>query len=139
MDNTVKDLITPEEISDLLKLNKKNFRFAILYLMKAIKLDKINTLYKNNSDGAEANFVDALLNKLNIKYEVNEKDMENIPESGAYITVSNHPYGGLDGLILLSILQKRRADFKIVANQFLNKIPELCDNFISVDPFRKNA
>ncbi len=139
MENTVKDLITPEEISDLLKLNKKNFRFAILYLMKAIKLDKINTLYKNNSDAAKANFVDALLSKLNIKYEVNEKDIENIPESGSLITISNHPYGGLDGLILLSILQKRRADFKIVANQFLNKIPELCDNFISVDPFRKNA
>lgn len=139
MESTVKDLITPEELSGLLKLNNKNFKLAIYYLMKAIKLDKINVLYKSNSQETNENFIDSLLTKLNVRYEVNEADLKNIPQSGALISISNHPYGGLDGLILLSLLQRRRNDFKIIANQILNKIPELSENFIPVNPFDKKG
>lgn len=139
MESAVKNLITPEELSGLLKLNNKNFKLAILYLMKAIQLDKINLLYKNISIQPETNFIDALLISLKVKYDVNESDLKNIPESGALITISNHPYGGLDGLILLSLLQKRRNDFKVIANQILSKIPELSENFIPVNPFDKKG
>jgi len=139
LENESVELISSKELSKLLKLNNKHFKVLTRYIIKVTKLDKINLLYKNTSEKVEMNFADSLLEKLNLKYEVCEEDLNNIPQSGAVFTISNHPYGGLDGLILLSILQKRRSDFKIIANYFLNKVPELSESFIPVNPFQKNA
>lgn len=137
--NITKDLISPEELSSILKMNNKAFKTAIIYFMKAIKLDKINLLYKNNAENFNRNFADLLLEKLDVSYSVNEEEIKNIPVNGSVIIVSNHPYGGLDGIILLSILKKIRTDFKIVANHILNKIPEFSDNFIPVNPFLEKS
>jgi putative hemolysin len=52
--------------------------------------------------------------------------------------VSNHPYGGIDGIILLSILPKIRPDFKMVANYLLNQIEPLQNHIIPVNPFEGN-
>jgi putative hemolysin len=51
------------------------------------------------------------------------------------IIVSNHPFGGIDGIILASILNKVRKDFKILANYFLEAIPDLRPTLFLVDPF----
>lgn len=37
-----------------------------------------------------------------------------------FITIANHPYGGLDGIMLIDILARIRPDFKIMANKQLS-------------------
>jgi putative hemolysin len=64
-------------------------------------------------------FVEKTLNTLGIDYHIHQDDYLRVPENGSLIVVSNHPYGGLDGLILASIMGKIRRGIKILANQFL--------------------
>jgi putative hemolysin len=71
---------------------------------------------------------------MDVKYRIhNEERLQTLPE-GAFITVSNHPVGSLDGIILIDIFASRRPDFKVMVNGMLTKIGAMADNFISVTP-----
>ena len=77
----------------------------VMYIMR---LNKINKLYSDvYSDNPEA-FLDRLIEALGVTIEVNEEDLQKIPKEGAFITISNHPFGGLDGIILIKLLSKIR-------------------------------
>lgn len=58
-----------------------------------------------------------------------------MPKDGAYITVSNHPLGGVDGILLLKLMIEQRSDFKIIANFLLHKIEPLIPYIMPVNPF----
>ncbi|MCB2136299.1 MAG: lysophospholipid acyltransferase family protein [Rhodobacteraceae bacterium] len=50
---------------------------------------------------------------------------DNLPETGPLVVVANHPYGILDGLVLGSILQGLRGDFRILAHRVFRRAAEL--------------
>ncbi|MDE7397437.1 MAG: lysophospholipid acyltransferase family protein, partial [Muribaculum sp.] len=58
--------------------------------------------------------------------------LDNLPE-GAFVTVSNHPFGAIDGIALIGLVGSRRPDFKVMVNMILNHIGGLRQNFIAVD------
>ena len=62
-----------------------------------------------------------------------------IPEKGKIVLVANHPFGGIEGIIMGAILQRVRPDVKIMANYLLSAIPEMRDLFIFVDPVRRSG
>jgi|GEM_PF-141923 len=62
----------------------------------------------------------------------NEQVLEHLPE-GAFITVSNHPFGALDGISLIKMVGEHRPDFKVMVNMVLNYIGAMRPNFINVD------
>lgn len=105
-------------------------------LEKLLSFKGLNNLYNDaltyETDQA---FHDKLLERMNVNYHISERDMENIPQEGRIIVVANHPFGGIEGIILASILRSARADSKILANYLLECIPELRDVFFFVDPF----
>jgi putative hemolysin len=61
--------------------------------------------------------------------------MRAIPPNGPAVVVANHPFGGLEGVLLASILCSVRPDVRILANYFLGRIPELRPLLFMVDPF----
>lgn len=67
----------------------------------------------------------------------NEHILDNLPD-GPFITVSNHPFGSLDGMSLIDIVGHRRPDFKVMVNMILNHIGALRPNFIAVDALASN-
>lgn len=67
----------------------------------------------------------------------NEEVLDNLPE-GPFITVSNHPFGALDGVALIDIVGARRPEFKVMVNMILNYVSGLRPNFIAVDPLAQN-
>lgn len=81
------------------------------------------------------NFVDLALSKLSINFTYPEEDIYRIPKEGPTVIVANHPFGGIEGLLLIHLLQKIRPDSKILANFLLGRIKEIKDHFIFVDPF----
>lgn len=108
-------------------------------LIKWLDVDKVNQAHKNNCHLRGADFTTALLSDplIDLKYTVhNEELLENLPE-GAFITVSNHPIGSLDGILLIDLFARRRPDFKVMVNGVLNKIGAMEDNFIAVKPDSK--
>lgn len=79
------------------------------------------------------------LDTLNIQYHLASGSLESIPEHGAAIVVANHPFGAIEGVALAEMLLQRRSDVKILANQFLQRVPELADLFIGVDVLGKDG
>jgi putative hemolysin len=71
---------------------------------------------------------------MDVHYEVHNREiLQQLPE-GAFITVSNHPIGSLDGIILIDIFASIRPDFRVMVNEILAHISAMEDNFISVIP-----
>lgn len=82
-------------------------------------------------------FTSEMLRQLDISYKVQASDAERIPASGACMIVANHPFGLLEGFILVTLLEKIRPDFKIVANTLLASTPALHERVIFVNPFEE--
>jgi len=118
------------------KVKNKLFRVARRPLERLLSFNGLNSLYNEalHYDTEQA-FYDKLLERMNVNYHISERDMGRIPKEGRVVVVANHPFGGLEGIILASILRSAREDSKILANYLLERIPELRDVFFFVDPF----
>ena len=80
-------------------------------------------------------FCDRTLQALGVRAGFTDEDLALIPKEGPVVIVSNHPFGGIEGIILLSVLRRVRPDVKAMANYMLGAIPEMREDFIFVDPF----
>ncbi len=103
-----------------------------------LRLGKINRLFDGAADYQGREFADHLLENMNITIDVAPEQLENIPKDGGFVLVSNHPFGGIEGVMLLSAIAKVRPDFKVMANFILSHIPNLKECFFAVNPFEKN-
>lgn len=133
----MRDLINREDIIRAANLRKyKVERLADLF-MKTLKLEKVNKVYQNAYSDNSLDFIDKVLEALEVQYQLSPEDLEKLPKEGPFITVSNHPYGGIDGLLLLRIVSSQRSDFRVIANFLLQKIEPLKAQFLTVNPFDK--
>lgn len=131
------ELVSKDEIRDL--INYKRFGSDVLAtaIYKLFKLDKINDFYASSMSKnlATNEFISHVLQSLEVSYEVSDADLQRIPSKGPFVVVANHPYGGIDGLILHEIFAKQRPDFKIMANYLLQRVEPLKKTFFGVNPF----
>ncbi|MDL2252064.1 lysophospholipid acyltransferase family protein [Odoribacter sp. OttesenSCG-928-J03] len=127
------------ESEDLLKasggLNRFGGSLVAKALMHLLGFNKLNKLYSNLDGKSPEEFLDQLIDELGVHIEINDEDLQKIPASGNFITVSNHPFGGIDGIILIRLLSKIRPDYKVMANFLLKKIEPIKDYFLGVNPF----
>ncbi len=85
-------------------------------------------------------FPDKVLERLNVTYDLASEDLFRLMlPSGPVIVVANHPFGGVEGLILASLFRSIRCDVKFMANYLLNAIPEMRELLISVNPFKEGT
>lgn len=103
-------------------------------LMNVLCISRINELYDRHKALEGPDFTDAILKDLGVKYEVKNREVINTLNNRSFITISNHPYGGIDGLILVDFLGRFRFDYKIMVNRILKRIVTLDNNFIEVIP-----
>ncbi len=83
----------------------------------------------------EGSFYDTGLDVLGVRYKVSEEDLKRIPKEGPVFVLANHPYGGVDGLVLGSILDRVRPDSKLLVNYLLGKINDMGGRCFYVNPF----
>lgn len=103
-------------------------------LMKILAIDKINELYDRNLCYSGPEFAHAVLKDIGVEHEILNADLLQQLPQGPFITISNHPYGHIDGMMLVDLFGHIRPDFKIMVNKFLGRIKPLEDNFICVTP-----
>ncbi len=136
-------LVTAKEIAKVIHLDKYGFigTFMGWLLMKLLKISTLNKFYKKHKHLEGIDFLDSILDEFKIKFEIPEEDLNRLPKDGAYITVSNHPLGGIDGILLLKLMLEERDDFKIIANFLLHRIEPMKPYIMPVNPFedRKDA
>lgn len=123
---------------DLIKVtdwNRAGGKLAARVILRVFRFNKINRIYSKIHLQDPSGFVEAVIQELKIKYDFEGLELERIPLRGPFITVSNHPFGGLEGIILLHLLSKRRPDYKFMANFFLQCIEPLKSFILPVNPF----
>lgn len=133
------DLISKQDITAGLNLKKLKIAKLAPVIMKLLNLDKVNEVYGSSANFEGGAFADDIIKNLGIEYEISEDDLQNIPKDEPFIAIANHPYGGIDGLIMISLFSKVRPDFKVMANYLLEQIPQLKDYVVSVNPFEQSA
>ncbi|MDP3467421.1 MAG: GNAT family N-acyltransferase [Daejeonella sp.] len=128
-------IITKEDFSKATKLNKIYMPGLASLLMEVMKINEVNKVFQKAEHLSGISFIDKILQVIGISVEFDEDELKNLPKKGAFIAIANHPYGGIEGLILLKIMFMQRPDSKLMANFLLKKIPNLTEHFIAVNPF----
>jgi len=128
-------IITTEEFAKATKLDKLKMPGLAALLMELMKINQVNDLFAQAQPKQGPEFVDAILAGCGVTVDFDERELKNIPTDGAFIAIANHPYGGIEGMVLLKMLCMVRPDAKLMANFLLKKIPNLSDYFIAVNPF----
>jgi putative hemolysin len=115
----------------------KLFNLARGTLENVLSLDEINRIYVCAIEAGKTggDFLSNALQATDISYETSAADMKNIPETGPVVVVANHPFGGIEGIMMLHLLRRIRPDVKIMANYLLGRMPEMKEYSIYVDPF----
>ena len=133
-------LVTAKEVAKAINADKYGVlgTFAGWMLMKALKISTINKIYDKNKHLKDVEFLNGILDELQIKFDIPEEDFKRLPKDGAYITISNHPLGGIDGILLLKLMLEKEPNFKIIANFLLHRIEPMKKYIMPVNPFENH-
>ena len=114
-----------------------NHRKTVERVMHWIGLDEVNAIHSRWAYDTGAAFARHLVDdefKFTLRVD-NEEVLDRFPE-GPFITVSNHPFGGMDGIILIDLVGRHRPDYKVMVNMFLWNISAMRSVFIPVDAIK---
>ena len=133
-------LITMEDVEKISPIFKGKFGNALANsLMRIMGIDQLAERYGRHEDKSGPEFINLFLRDLDVDYLV--AGLENLEQlaKGPFVTISNHPYGGLDGLVLIDLIGHFREDFKVMANKVLSLVKTINGNFIHVEPNFKDT
>ncbi|WP_010522203.1 GNAT family N-acyltransferase [Aquimarina agarivorans] len=133
-------LVAVNDLSKLLRITKLGPIGSLISwtILKITRISKINKRYQKNKHLSCQDFIDVTLKEYKITYRIPKKDLKNIPDYGPFVTISNHPFGGIEGLIILKTLHKKRPDYKAIANFLLQRFDPLSEAIIAVNPFENH-
>lgn len=106
---------------------------------KTLSIKALNDAYErlaffstlSNHDNVFQNCLDCV----QAHYAISEQDIRKIPKQGPLVVVANHPFGGLEGVVLGDIIFRARPDVRVLGNYLLQHLAELREWIIPVDPF----
>jgi putative hemolysin len=127
-------LVEEEDFMKAAKLQGPGGESFAKLLMFILGFTKVNDIYSKYESCSGIEFITHLLDELEIKYEINPEELKRIPQGG-FITVSNHPFGGIDGVLLMLLICQQRPDFKVMVNFLLQKIKPIEEFCLPVNPF----
>ena len=111
--------------------------FLVRILEKIICQDEMNETICHNRSLDGVPFINGVLDYWNVKADI--IGGENIPASGRFVFVSNHPVGAIDALTLYSVIYRYFPRVKSPTNQLLNYIPNLRSVMLGVNAFGVNS
>ena len=115
------------------RLAKYAPKFILSWLKKVIHQDELNEILRYSNGSVDVEFAAKTLAWLNVKSNVKFTNRESLDPQKKYIFVSNHPLGGLDGLIMISVLGKLSGKIKFVVNDLLMNIVPMRNLFVPVN------
>jgi putative hemolysin len=130
-------LVTAKEVAKAVNLDKYGFvgTFCGWLLMKLLRISRLNKIYNRHKTKEGIHFLDSILSEFEIEFEVPKEDLDRIPKTGPFITISNHPLGGIDGILLLKLVLEKRGDYTTLGNFLMDRVKPLNPYILGVNPF----
>ncbi len=128
-------IITKEEFAKATKIDKLPMPGLASLLMEIMKINDVNETFAKVEHLSGIEFIDKILEILGVKVEFDEVELKNFPKDGAFLAIANHPYGGIEGLVLIKLTLMVNPNSKQLSNFILKKVPNLSDFLIAVNPF----
>ena len=127
------DVITPGDVAKIVPWSRK-VPWLLKRLMHLLQIDEVNRVHSRWSMDPGPEFVKHLMvDEFKIPLQVDNMEVLDRFKEGAFITVSNHPFGSIDGIALIYIITRVRPEFKVMVNLILNQLSAMRPNFIAVD------
>lgn len=105
-------------------------RFVVAMLERLLCLERIDELLEMGEGMAPLEFIEAIFARLDITYE---GMWEEEPRRGRYLFAANHPFGGMDGLMLGHCVGRRFGDVRIGVNDLLMTLAPLSPIFLPIN------
>lgn len=110
-------------------------KFIVNYLKRIVHEEEFNYFFRENPDLKNLDFIEGALKYLDISFDISGE--ENLPsKDGRYIFASNHPLGGLDGIVTGYIVGRHfEGKVRFFSNDLLMFLTPMKDMFIPVNKF----
>tara|TARA_B100000029_G_scaffold422834_1_gene429738 strand:- start:1320 stop:2150 length:831 start_codon:yes stop_codon:yes gene_type:complete len=121
------------------KLMRNKFFWSLVRptIYKVFKYQTAKNITDDISNKSGYDCFEYLTNLLNFNLEI--KNLNNIPKKGPIILAGNHPTGLTDGIVMFEVLKDRRPDYTLYANIDMIKLSKgFEDIIIPVDWNEKN-
>lgn len=115
--------------------SRRVYRWFSPAIERILGVRGVNQLYDDSRGTPSETFFQAVLENLGVRYRYSQQEASRIPPDGPVFVVANHPFGGLDGIILGDLLLSIRADTRLLANYLLLRMSELEPIIFGIDPF----
>ena len=113
------------------KLAGKLPGFVYRYINRIMHIDEVNEILAKHGNEKGIEFANSMVKHFNVQQTL--IGVENIPSTGSYIFVSNHPLGGFDSLLILSNLDRILGNVVTLVNDILMNIPQLHPIFVPLN------
>lgn len=131
-------LISTDEVRSLHPIFRGKFGNILTKLaMSLTGMNKVNAIYDSSKQYEGVEFCRHLLEHIGVNIVVENLDVLKQFDQQAFITVSNHAYGHIDGITAIDVIGSVRPDYKMMVNFVLGMIDTMDGNFIKVNPFQK--
>ena len=129
-----------KKISEFLKIKKFGikYNFRSSTISRLLELKVINALYQKNKNLKEEAFCEAVLSDLGVQYEISVKELRKLPKDGAYITISNHPMGMVEYILLIKLMLDKTDQYKLLTDLTLHNINALQPFSIPLNHFENH-
>lgn len=106
-------------------------RWVVEWLRRTIREREINHILRSYWDLPPQEFIRACFREWNVTYSIEGLDC--LDPAGRYLFASNHPFGGMDGMMLADKLIDHFGDARVVVNDLLMYLDPLRPLWIPVN------
>lgn len=105
--------------------------FVVRWLGKTIHQTEVNYILETYGELSPQEFVRACFRTWNVTYSI--EGLDKLDKSGRYLFVANHPFGGMDGMMLADKLIDHFGDARVIVNDLLMTLEPLRPLWIPVN------
>ncbi len=129
-------LISVEDIKKLHPIFQRSYGDKLAnFVIRFAGLYKANDAYDSTKYMTGPDVENKMIEGLGIIRKAHHTEVLDQLKGQPFITVSNHPYGHIDGIMMIGTIAEKRPDFKVMVNWVLGQIDTMQEHFIGVNPY----
>ena len=113
------------------KLNKWIPKSLVRWLSRTVHEEEINHVLETYDTGDPFAFLRGFFSYVGVTYET--VGLDKLDRNGRYIFASNHPFGGMDGMMLAERIGMYFGDVRVIVNDILMYLDPLRGIFVPVN------